>query len=126
MLNFDLEQGSSVPIPIGMAAGKWKKDAEGPSARDTADDQTVAAAVAAGELQYSGTFIPPHQLSLAQDSFLPIAGSMRKDRLRARTAILKATGFVENMPGVTVRCKACGCTSPSPSFWANDAHPFSS
>ena len=106
MLAFDLEQGSSVPIPIGMSAGKWKKDAEGPSAPDTADDQNVAAA---GELQYSGTFIPPHQLSLAQDSFLPIAGSMRKDRLRARTAILKATGFVENMPGVTVGCLACVC-----------------
>ena len=85
---------------MSQMAGKWKKEAEGPSVGVDTDH-----AVATAELQYPGTFIPPHQLSLAQDSFLPIAGSMRKDRLRARTAILKATGFVENMPNMTVGAK---------------------
>ena len=65
--------------------GKWKG-----SEAQAADDEE--------ELQYPGTFIPPHQLSVQQENFMSVAGaasSVRTDRLKARAAILKATGFVE-------------------------------
>jgi hypothetical protein len=97
-------QGSSVPIPIGMPmVGKWRKEQDASSGADATQDEYG--------LQYPGTFIPPHQLSHQQEHFMSVAGgasSVKKDRLRARNAILKATGFVEQgMQAHSLQVRAC-------------------
>ena len=61
---------------------KWKGQQDQEGARD-ADDE-------------GDEFVPPHHLSMQTENFMSLAAtSMRKDRLKARAAILKATGFVE-------------------------------
>ena len=84
-----LAQGSSVPIPIGMPMmSKWKSE--------QSEDSTL-------QKDTDDGFVPPHQLSMQPENFMSVAAtSLRagKDRLKARAAILRATGFVEqNMPG---------------------------
>lgn len=56
------------------------------------------------EPQYPGTFIPPHQLSQHDGHFMfSLSG---RERLRARNAILKSTGFLEHTAGVPVQVRA--------------------
>jgi hypothetical protein len=82
-------QGSSVPIQIGLPMmDKWNKE----QSEDAASNKDG-----------NEGFVPPHQFSMQQENFISVAAtSLRagKDRLKARAAILRATGFVEqNMPG---------------------------
>jgi hypothetical protein len=76
-------QGSSVPICIpGMPIRKK----QGPGA--PADEQT-----------YPGTFVPPHEMQDGQQDAImfSLTGNegVKRDRLRARNAILQSTGFLE-------------------------------
>ncbi len=83
-----------MPISIaggmhGMATAKRKPPLDPEGAKDLDD-----------EAMYPGTFIPPHELSHKQDNYMSVAGAgasslMKRDRLRNRTAIMKATGFLE-------------------------------
>lgn len=75
--------GTSAPINIPFM-GKWK--------REGTEKQEVAP-------RYPSTFVPPHQLS-QKDDFLSLtalspAAAIKRDRLRARNAILRKTGFLE-------------------------------
>ncbi|PNW75973.1 hypothetical protein CHLRE_12g552750v5 [Chlamydomonas reinhardtii] len=84
-----IRMGSSVPVSIPHMA-RWKKADASP------DSPTTIAAPA--------TFVPPHQLSGAPPDFaFSFTGdspsvAIKRERLRARNAILKSTGFLE--PGV--------------------------
>ncbi|KAG2430579.1 hypothetical protein HXX76_010097 [Chlamydomonas incerta] len=84
-----IRMGSSVPVSIPHMA-RWKKADASP------DSPTSIAAPA--------TFVPPHQLSGAPPDFaFSFTGdspsvAIKRERLRARNAILKSTGFLE--PGV--------------------------
>jgi hypothetical protein len=67
--------------------------------RATPTSRTDGMGQKGAQLEYPGTFIPPHQLvsERAGDSVVgSVVGSMAKrDMLRTRTAILRVTGFVE-------------------------------
>ncbi|PNH03723.1 hypothetical protein TSOC_010238 [Tetrabaena socialis] len=84
-----IRMGSSVPVSIPHM-GRWKKSDAAP------DSPTTQFAPA--------TFVPPHQLSQVNDFMFSFTGdspsvAIKRDRLRARNAILKSTGFLE--PGVS-------------------------
>ncbi|KAG2446583.1 hypothetical protein HYH02_008568 [Chlamydomonas schloesseri] len=84
-----IRMGSSVPVSIPHM-GRWKK-------ADASPNSPTAIAAPA-------TFVPPHQLSGAPPDFaFSFTGdspsvAIKRERLRARNAILKSTGFLE--PGV--------------------------
>lgn len=83
--------GSSVPMNIPFLPKK-------PSQEDKQEDEEEQE-----QVQYPGTMIQPHQLS--QHGFMfSLTGASpsaaKRDRLRARNAILKSTGFLENQSPV--------------------------
>lgn len=102
----NMRMGSSVPMNIPMYAN-WKK-------QETAAGNQLGAAgpAAAGTGGRDGregereAFVPPHQLSSQQNNqhtgfaFSLSTGeslvAMKRERLRARNAILKSTGFLED------------------------------
>lgn len=74
--------GTSAPINIPLMT-KWQ------GAVDSDSDSKTAT-----------TFIPPHQLSAANDFLFTFTGgspsaSIKRERLKARNAILRSTGFLE-------------------------------
>ncbi|GIL74038.1 hypothetical protein Vretimale_5004 [Volvox reticuliferus] len=80
-----IRMGSSVPVSIPHM-NRWKKP-EPPT-----DSPTTQFAPA--------TFVPPHQLSQVNEFMFSFTGespsvAIKRDRLRARNAILKSTGFLE-------------------------------
>lgn len=84
-----LLQGSSVPVSIpGMLLSNT-------SAR------TTGAAEGKQEREYTGTFIPPHQLSQHAGFMFSLTGTispnslLKRDRLKMRNAVLQSTGFLE-------------------------------
>jgi hypothetical protein len=86
-----MTQGSSVPIAMPMMPKKRKEEQDNSSGEDEYVHEGIA--------RYQGTFIPPHELSHRQENFMSVVGGaslMKRERLKARNAILKATGFVEN------------------------------
>ncbi|KAI8474313.1 MAG: hypothetical protein J3K34DRAFT_518269 [Monoraphidium minutum] len=103
--------GSSVPIAIPPMA-RWKPSETPPAgaaaaalaAPGAAASCAVPAAAGAGAAPAAGRFVPPHQLTQHDDfqfSFngaSPSAG-LKRERLRARNAILRSTGFLEPKPG---------------------------
>lgn len=79
--------GTSAPIAIPAMMGRWRSDA--------ADGRPGEAA---------STFIPPHQLSKQDDFMFSLTGAspsatLKRERLRARNAILRSTGFLEPQAG---------------------------
>ncbi|GAX73899.1 hypothetical protein CEUSTIGMA_g1349.t1 [Chlamydomonas eustigma] len=91
--NMGVRMGSSVPIAMPMVPKKRKEE----QADNSSDDEDDGAHVS--NARYQGTFIPPHELSHRQENFMSVVGGaslMKRERLKARNAILKATGFVEN------------------------------
>jgi hypothetical protein len=79
-------QGSSVPIAIP-SLPRWKAGADG-AAREA-----------------PATFVPPHKLATQEDfAFISLTGAspsagLKRERLRARNAILRSTGFLEPKDG---------------------------
>jgi len=89
--NMGVRMGSSVPIAMPMMPKKRKEEQDNSSGEDEYVHEGIA--------RYQGTFIPPHELSHRQENFMSVVGGaslMKRERLKARNAILKATGFVEN------------------------------
>lgn len=84
--------GTSAPIAIpNMSA--WRGPAD------------KAAGGRAGDM--AGTFIPPHQLSRQDDFTFSFTGAspsatLKRERLRARNAILRSTGFLEPQAGAAI------------------------
>ncbi|KAG2485240.1 hypothetical protein HYH03_016026 [Edaphochlamys debaryana] len=83
-----VRMGSSVPVSIPHM-GRWKK------ADQTPDSPTGPAVQFA-----AATFVPPHQFSQVNDFTFSFTGdspsvAIKRERLRARNAILKSTGFLE-------------------------------
>lgn len=78
-----VRMGTSAPINIPFL-GRWKKE-----------DPSVAEEVP----EHPAEFVPPHQLS-QKDHFMSLSGlspnaSLKREKLRARNAILRKTGFLE-------------------------------
>lgn len=80
-------QGSSVPIAIP-SLPRWKDGAAG----------------AGGAREAPATFVPPHKLTHQEDFSFSFTGAspsagLKRERLRARNAILRSTGFLEPKDG---------------------------
>jgi hypothetical protein len=59
----------------------------------------------------AATFIPPHQLSKQDDFMFSFTGAspgagLKRERLRARNAILRSTGFIEPVGGSSAAAAA--------------------
>lgn len=102
-----VRMGTSAPINIPNMS-RWR-----PGDRPGGAEAREAAA----------TFIPPHQLS-KQDDFLfsftgaSPAGGLKRERLRARNAILRSTGFIEPVGGSSAAAEGAegdeGRPTPAP------------
>lgn len=89
----NMRMGTSLPIAVPPMS-RWRAGPGAPAAGPSDSPITVQAA----------TFVPPHQMSVTNDWQFSFTGdspsiAMKRDRLKARNAILKSTGFLE--PGVS-------------------------
>jgi Senescence regulator len=75
---------------------RWRSD----GGRSGAGAVGVGADVGGAAAAVAATFVPPHQLSRQEDFAFSFSGAspsatIKRDRLRARNAILRSTGFLE-------------------------------
>lgn len=96
--------GTSAPIAIPNMS-RWRPGAEKAAGRP-------------GEA--ASTFIPPHQLSRQEDFTFSFTGAspsaaLKRERLRARNAILRSTGFLEPQAGAGIPAAAASGHSLSDS-----------
>jgi Senescence regulator len=98
-------QGTSAPIAIPNMMNRWRSD----GGRSGAGAVGVGADVGGAAAAVAATFVPPHQLSRQEDFAFSFSGAspsatIKRDRLRARNAILRSTGFLE--PGAVAAAAA--------------------
>lgn len=98
-------QGSSVPIAIPNLS-RWKSPSDAPApAGPGAKAAAAPGADPRGAAPHAaGGFVPPHKLTRQEDFTFSFngaspSGCLKRERLRARNAILRSTGFLEPKEG---------------------------